>query len=364
MKKIDKFILRQYLATFFFCILLFLTIIVVVDISEHTDDFVQSKLSSYQIFTDYYVGFIPRIMAMLFPLFNFIAVIFFTSKMAGRSEVIAILSSGVSFKRFTLPYIFGGTILAALLAVGFLYAVPKANKKWADFDKNYIKVNTAAGRMSNAYKQNIYFKLTADSYIGIKGYDTLSKSGVGFFEQRFKEGQMTYNLRASNFNWDTASRKWQLTKVMERDLFSITEKVKIKDQVIKSYNFGPTELSKDDYLKDQMTTPQLNQFIKMERMRGSDLLAALLVEKYNRLAIPASVLILTIIGVAMSSRKVRGGSGAHLALGVLISVSYILFSRFSVVFATQGNFSPFLAAWLPNFIFGFLAIYLFIRASR
>ena len=364
MKKIDKFILRQYLATFFFCILLFLTIIVVVDISEHTDDFVQSKLSGYQIFTEYYIGFIPRITAMLFPLFNFIAVIFFTSKMAGRSEVIAILSSGVSFKRFMLPYLIGGFILSAFLAAGFLYAVPKANKKWADFDKNYIKINTAAGRMGNAYRQNIYFKLNANSYIGIKGYDTTTKTGVGFFEQRFKDGKMTYNLRASNFNWDTASRKWLLTNVMERDLLAITEKVKIADQQIKSYNFGTTDLSKDDYLKDQMTSPQLNKFIKMERIRGSELLAALLVEKYNRLAIPASVLILTIIGVSMSSRKVRGGSGAHLALGVLISVSYILFSRFSVVFATQGNFSPFLAAWLPNFIFGFLAIYLFIRASR
>ena len=363
MKIVDKFILKQYLTTFFFCLLLFLTIIVVVDISEHTDDFVQSKLSTKEIFTEYYLGFIPRMIAMLFPLFVFIAVIFFTSKMAGRSEIIAILSSGVTFNRFMRPFFIGGAFLTLLLWAGYLYVVPKANRKWADFDKNYIKVNTAAGRNNKSYKQNMYFTVGPNAYVGIKGYDTLSKTGIGLFVQDFEDHKLAYNLRANTFRWDSLSQQWKLENVIERTLHPINESVKFSYEMQKDLNFKPIALREDNYLKDQMTTRQLNQFIEMEKARGSEMVKSLLVEKHNRLATPVSVFILTLIGVSIASKKTRGGSGAHLALGVLISVMYILFGRFSMVFASQGNFTPWLAAWTPNIIFGLLAIYLYRRAS-
>ncbi len=363
MKKLDRYILSKYLSSFFFCLLLLTAIVVVVDISEKTDDFVKSKLSAWQIITDYYFGFIPRIDAMLFPLFVFIAVIFFTSKMAGRSEIIAILSSGVSFRRFLQPYIVGGTFLALLLWGGYQYLVPKANRKWADFEKNYIDVNKAP--IANAtYKQNIYFRIDPNTYAGIKGYDTVSKTGSNFSVMRFVNNKMQYNLRAMSFKWDTATRQWSLTNALERHIDSINERVQFFPQKQMAYSFKPLDLRKDDYLKDQMTTPDLNAFIKLEKMRGSEMLNTLLVERYNRDAIPASVLILTIIGAVLASRKVRGGSGFHLALGVVISVLYILFSRFSVVFATKGSFTPWLAAWVPNFIFGLLALYLYKRAPK
>ncbi|MBK7434994.1 MAG: LptF/LptG family permease [Chitinophagaceae bacterium] len=364
MKKIDRYILSKYLTTFFFCLLLFTAIVVVVDISEKTDDFVKSKLPVWRIITDYYFGFVPRIDAMLFPLFVFISVIFFTSKMANRSEVIAILSSGVSFRRFLMPYIVGGLFLTGLLWLGYQYVVPRANRIWGDFEARYIDPNFGAAGGNNTYKQKMYFRIDSFSYAGIRGYDTVSRTGNGFFVQRFSNNKLVYNLRAETFNWDTASRKWRLQNVVERDIDSLTEKVRFSQIQLMNYNFTPRDLRKDEYLKDQLPTPELNELIKMERLRGSEMLSTLLVERYNRDAIPVSVMILTIIGAVLASRKIRGGSGVHLAFGVLISVSYILFSRFSIVFATKGSFTPFLASWTPNIIFGLLAFYLYRKAPK
>jgi len=363
MKKLDKYILSKYFKTFFFCLLLLTTIVVVVDISEHTEDFVKANLSFSQITTDYYFGFIPRILAMLFPLFIFISVIFFTSKMAGRSEVIAILSSGVSFNRFMKPFLIGGLSMALLLWVGYRYIIPKANRKWADFSKTYIDINMGARRVGT-YRQNIYFKSNNNEWVGIKGYDTVSRSGNNLFLQKFKNNNLEYNLRAPNFQWDTATKKWKLTNVTERYLGNLNDSVIYSPQQLLSLNFGLEDLKKDDYIKDQLTTSSLNEYIENERRKGSPEINSLLVERYNRDAIPFSVIVLTVIGAVLASRKVRGGSGIHLATGVIISVLYVLFSRLSVVFATQGNFSPLLAAWTPNIIFGIIAVYLFKRASR
>ncbi len=364
MKKLDRYILSNYIITFLFCLVLFTLIAVVVDISEKTDDFVKSGLSASQIFQLHYLGFIPRIDAMLFPLFIFISVIFFTSKLAGRSEIIAILSSGVSFKRFLLPYIMGGIFFTLLLWTGYRFIVPDANKKWADFEKKYIDVNIGLAPQNATYKQNIYFRIDSNTYAGIKGYDTISKSGSNFTVQRFIKDKMVYNLRALNFRWDTLTKKWELSNVLERKINEKNEIVAFSDKKTVTYSFQPMDLRKDDYLKEQMSTKDLNNFIDQERMRGSEMLNTLLLERYNRDAIPVSVLILTIIGAVLASRKVRGGSGLHLAFGVIISMLYILFSRFSVVFATKGNFTPLLAAWTPNILFGILAVYLYKKAPK
>ena len=188
--------------------------------------------------------------------------------------------------------------------------------------------------------------------------------GNGFFIQRFAKNKLVYNLRSESFSWDTAKLAWKLQNVVERKFDSISERVTRSPELSVAYNFKPRDLRKDEYIKDQLPTSELNEFIELERLRGSEMLSTLLVERYNRDAIPASVLILTLIGVSLASRKVRGGSGAHLAVGVLISVTYIIFSRFSLVFATKGNFTPFLAAWLPNILFGLLAFYLYKRAPK
>lgn len=362
MKKIDSYILKKYLTTFFFCLILFTAIVVVIDISEKTNDFVRSGLPVSKIITDYYFGLVPRIDAMLFPLFTFIAVIFFTSKMAERSEVIAILSSGVSFRRFLLPYWIGSFLLGIILWLVYQFVLPRANAIWGIFEAKYV--DTYSPSDPRAFPQNYYFRLDSNTYAGIKYYDTTSKTGGNFFIHEFEKNKLKYNLRAESIAWDTASKKWKMYNVMERSFVNNKEKAKRSATLFMSYNFKPVDLRKDEYLKDRLPTPQLKELIRKEEMRGSEGINSLLVERYNRDAIPVSVIILSMIGATIASRKVRGGSGAQLAIGVVLSVLYILFGRFSLVFATKGNFTPFLAAWVPNIVFGLLAFYFYRRAAR
>lgn len=362
MKKIDRYILRKFLSTFFFCILLLTIIVVVIDISEKTDDFVNSRLPAWRIFTDYYAAFIPRIDAMLFPLFTFIAVIFFTSKMAERTEVVAILSSGVSMRRFLLAYWVGSFFLALILWAAYHTVLPRANAKWSDFEAKYVAGNLDYTKSYTG--RNFYFRVDSHSYAGLRYFDTVSRTGSGFFIQKILNNKLVYNLRSDNINWDTAAKKWKLSGVTERTFNGDTETIKRTASVLKQYNFKPRDLRRDDFLKDRMSTKELDEYIAIQKLRGAESLGELMVERYNRDAIPASIIILTIIGAVLASRKVRGGSGFHLAVGVILSVVYILFSRLSVVFATKGSFPPLLAAWVPNIMFGLLAYYLYKRAAR
>jgi lipopolysaccharide export system permease protein len=363
MKIIDRYILKKFFVTFFFCLVALTVLVVIIDLSEKTDDLSKTSLPIKTIITDYYFGFIPRIDAMLFPLFIFIAVIFFTSKMAARSEVIAILSSGVSFRRFLLPFIIGGLVFTTLLWWTNQYILPPANQKWATFNAKYIDFNYG-GYVNTATISNKYFKLDSFSYAGVRYYDTVSRTGTNFFIQRFNKTNLVYNLRAQTISWDTATKKWRLDNVIERNIKGLHQQVKESSTKQMNFNFKPRDLQRDDYMKDKMTTPELNEFIQLEKIRGSENVNSLILEKQNRNANPVSVLILTIIGATIASRKIRGGSGFHLAIGVLICVLYILVGRFAAVFSLKANFNPVVAAWLPNVAFGLLAWYLYRRASK
>ena len=363
MKIIDRYILKKFFVTFFFCLIALTVLVVIVDLSEKTDDFVKTKLPLKTIITDYYFGFLPRIDAMLFPLFIFIAVIFFTSIMANRSEVIAILSSGISFGRFLRPYLLGGFIFTAFLWWCNQYILPPANQKWATFNSKYIDFNY--GNYENTSTiSNKYFKLDSFSYAGVRYYDTINRKGSNFFIQRFNKTNLVYNLRAQSITWDTANRKWRLDNVFERNINGLHQQVKEIPTMQMNFNFKPRDLQRDEYMKDKLSTPELNEFIQLEKSRGVEDVNSLMLEKQNRNANPVSVFILTIIGATIASRKIRGGSGFHLAIGVLICVLYILVGRFSAVFSLKGNFNPIIAAWLPNVAFGILAWYLYRKASK
>ncbi len=363
MKILDWYILKKFIVTFFFCLLALTFLVVIVDLSERTDDFAKTGLPVSTIISEYYFGFIPRMDAMLFPLFIFISVIFFTSKMANRSEIIAMLSSGISFRRFLYPYIVGGVLFTAFLWWANQYLLPPANQKWATFNSKYIDFNYAAYQ-NTATINNKYFKLDSFSYAGIRYYDTTNKSGNNFFIQTFDGTNLTYALRAQSIMWDTGQRKWRLTNVVERNIRGLRTSVERFPTKHMNFNFRPGDLKQDDYMKDKLTTPALNRYIELERTRGSENVNTLLLEKHNRNANPASVFILTIIGATMASRKTRGGSGLHLAFGVLICVVYILVGRFSSVFSMKGNLNPMFAAWLPNCIFGVIAWVLYRWNSR
>ncbi|HEX7903643.1 MAG TPA: LptF/LptG family permease [Chitinophagaceae bacterium] len=365
MKKIDWYILKKFLVTFFFCILLFTAVAVAVDSSEKADDFVKTGLSTSQIIREYYLGFVPWIWSLLFPLFVFIAVIFFTSKMATRSEIIAILASGTSYNRFLRPYIAGGLLLGAMLWIGNRYFIPKANVIKSNFQSGYIDKNDPLkNRQDNSCYNCFYRRIDTNTYMGIKNYDTGTKSATQFFLETVKNNVVVYNLRSSLITWDTAIRKWKLRNVIERKVDSRGETVKQYDTMNLNISLKPYELRKDDYLKDKLTTPELVAFIRQEEARGTEGLSALKVERYRRSATPASVFLLTLIGAVIASRRTRGGSGVHLALGITIAALFILSDRFSTVFATKGDFPPLLAAWLPNIVFALVAYRLYQKTPK
>ena len=365
MRKIDWYILKKFLVTFVFCMLLFTVIAVAIDTSEKTDDFVKANLSTGQIITGYYLGFVPWIWSLLFPLFVFIAVIFFTSKMATRSEVIAILASGTSYNRFLRPYVIGGVLLGVLLWFGSRYWIPQANFIKADFQSKYLDKDKNRQNQEGIFCTGCYYKrIDSNTFIGMKSYDTASKAAANFFLNRIKDNKSIYNLRAESIKWDTAVKKWQLTNVVERTIDSVGEKVTTHPVFTLNLNLNPEELRKDEYLKDKLTTPQLITYIKREELRGTEGLNIYKMERYRRTATPAAVLLLTMIGAVVASRRTRGGSGMHLALGITIAAMFIISDRFSTVFATKGNFPPLIAAWLPNIVFAGVAYWLYRRTPK
>ncbi|MDB5251000.1 MAG: permease [Flaviaesturariibacter sp.] len=362
MKKLDWYILRKFVSTFFFCMLLFTVIAVAVDSSEKTDDFVMSGLSTRQIILHYYIGFVPYIWGLLFPLFVFIAVIFFTSKMAIRSEIIATLACGVTYNRWLRTYLVGGVFFAVVLWLAARYVLPRANAIRSDFQATYIDKHSDnnGGDHNNSY----YLRTDSNSYIGLKNFDTASKTGYTFFLNRLSGGKLVYNLRAESIRWDTAHRNWKLLNVTERQVERMKEVITQRPEQNISLSFTPEALRRDAYLKDNLTTPELVAYIKAEELRGSEGVNTLKVERYRRTATPFSVLLLTMIGAIVAGRKTRGGSGFHLAIGIIIAVTFILFERFSSVFSVKGNLHPFIAAWIPNTLFLFIGIWLYRKAPK
>lgn len=363
MHKLDFYILKKFLTTFVFTLLLFTLISVVVDTSEKADDFVRSKLSSSQIFWQYYRGFIPYIMAFLFPLFAFISVIFFTSKMAGRSEIVAILASGVSFRRLLRPYVVGSALLAGILWLAGRNIIPKANELRVTFQANYVDRNSSYTSLNHT-SENMYFRIDPFTYAGIRYYDTLTKSGTNFFMHTIKNNEVVYNLRSENMRWDETIKQWRLTNVVERRLNGLQEKLVRSDSVKMKLNIKPEDLRNDDYLKDKLSTVQLDKYIDQQTIRGTEGLNTLKVERYRRDSTPVSVIILTIMGMAVAARKRRGGSGMHLAVGFISAAAFILTDRFSTIFATKGNLPPVLAAWIPNILFCLVALYMYRKAPK
>ena len=363
MKKLDWYILKKFLTTFFFAIFLFAIIAVVVDVSEKTDDFVRSGLGVKKIITQYYFGFIPHIIALLFPLFVFIAVIFFTSKMAGKSEIIAILASGTTYSRWLRPYFIGGFFLAVILWFANQYVVPRANQVRGNFEAKYIDGNNSYNALVST-SSNIYLRVDSFTYAGIYYYDTLTKRGGPVFMYKVQGNKVVQNMRADNISWDTATKKWRMESLVDRELRPLKEEVVMYVTKMMNFNFKPYDLSRDKYTKDKLTSPELDRFIALEGLRGSEGLNDLKVERYRRDATCITVFLLTLIGAIVAGRKVRGGSGVHLAFGFVIAALFIITDRFSTIFSTKGNLPPIIAAWIPNIIFVFVMVWLYRKAPK
>ncbi|MFT3825456.1 MAG: LptF/LptG family permease [Chitinophagaceae bacterium] len=365
MKILDWYIIKKFLTTTFFMVLIFSVIAVVIDTSEKADDFVKSGLSTYQIITKYYIGFVPFIISMIFPLMVFIAVIFFTSKMAGRSEIVAILAGGVRYNRMLRPFMIGALMLGGFFWVATQYWIPIAIGIRGDFQANYIDTKSSYEQNeANKRSRNNYIQIDAHTFAGLRGYDTASKSAYGFYLNRMEGNKMVYNLRADNLRWDTAKKGWIIEGVVERKINGTVETLKLIPSMPITLNVKPSEMRPDKYLKDKMSTPELKRFIVAEEKRGVEGLNDYKVERYRRDATPVAVVLLTFIGVVVSSRKTRGGSGLHLAMGIITAAIFVVMDKFSLTFSTKGNFPPILAAWTPNIVFSIIAIWLYRNAPK
>lgn len=363
-KILDVYILKKFLGTFVFTMLVITIIAVVIDTSEKADDFVRSGLTGWQLVTNYYIGFIPFIMSMIFPLMVFIAIIYFSSKMAGKSEFIAILAGGVRYNRMLRPYLIGAIFLSVIFWLASQYWVPRANEIRTNFQTVYVDRNSSYNGDPTKNTNNFYLRVDPSTFVGFRYYDTANKTASSFFLQKLHGNTVYYTARADNMRWDPRKKDWKLTGVVERTIAGEQETLKKLDTLHINLNVQPKELRRDDYLKDQLTTPELHQFIHMEEVRGSEGLNTFKVELYHRDATPFSVIIMSMIGAVIASRKIRGGSGLHLAVGIVMAAIFVVMDKFAVTFSTKGELPPLLAAWLPNIIFSGVAWVFYVRTPK
>ncbi len=359
LKIIDLYIIRKFLGTFFFSILIILSIAVVFDFSEKIDDFIENGAPFREVIFDYYMNFVPYFAVLFSSLFTFISVIFFTSKMAYNTEIIAILSNGVSFKRLLRPYMLSATIIALFAFVMSNFVIPNSNKIKLDFEEKYIH-----NRPVSFDRKNIHRQIRPGIFVYMESYSNISLTGYNFSLEEFEEGELKSKLMADQIHWDSTKNKWTIRRYYIRDIEGLKENIITGNKIDTTLNMHPEDFSRRPNVVESMTIKELNDFIEESRMQGEVNITAYLIEKYRRFAFPFSTFILTIIGVAVSSKKVRGGIGAQLGAGLLISFSYILFMQFSSQFSIGGSIPPLFAVWLPNVIFAFVALFLYKLAPK
>lgn len=353
MKKLDIYIIKKFLGTFFFAIALIISIAIVFDVSEQLEDFLQKQAPLKEIIVDYYFNFIPYFINLFSPLFVFIAVIFFTSKMSSDSELIAILTGGISFRRLMVPF-----FLSALFLTMFSYSlgnfvIPRANKIRYEFQKKYI------WNAAHTDDRNIHKQIAPGVYIYMDSYNATTATGYQFSLEKFENSKLVSKLMADNVSWDTINRKWQAHNYYIRGIFDDKETIQKGNKIDTFLNISPDEFTRRNEEVESLDYFELNKYIAEQQMRGESKVVVYLIEKHKRLAFPFSTFILTLIGVSVASRRAKGGIGLHIGIGLSLSFSYILFMQISSTFAINGNMNPIVAVWIPNALFLILGIFLY-----
>jgi lipopolysaccharide export system permease protein len=359
-KLIDKYIIKKFLGTFFFCLVLILTIAVVFDFAEKIDNFMEREAPVKAIIFDYYFNFVPYFATLFAPLFVFISVIFFTSKMAVNTEIIAILNSGMSFKRLMWPYFLSALVIAIFTFVLTNFIIPQSNLIRMDFEDKYYR--------SSARKvivENIHRMVYKNIYVYIGSYNPLSERGQNFTIEQFNDSnKLISRLESSSVTYDTTTKKWTALNYFLRKITDTGDSITKGTRIDTTLTIKPSDLSRDPGFVGTMTYRELNDYIDLLRLQGSDELKLFLIEKHRRFANPFAVFILTLIGVSLSSRKIRGGIGMNIGIGLILSFSYILFLQFASQFSLKGNLGPMLAMWIPNILYSIIALVLYKMAPK
>ena len=358
-RKLDLYIFKKFVFTFFIALILIIGIVIIFDISEKIDNFVAKEAPLKEIVFDYYMNFIPYFINMFSPLFVFITVIFFTSKMAADSEIVAILSCGVSFHRMMVPYLAAATLIAVLSLCLNLFIIPDANKTRVEFESKYIK----SGNIAKV--RDVHYQISPGEFVYVESFSTWNNTAYKFTLERFEGSRLVSKLSAETAVWDDSFKGWKLKKYVIRDYYEdLTDRIRSGAQLD-----TVIALTVDDFYVKKKTVETLNYgeldaFIERQRMRGDANVKFSLIEKHKRFTLPFSAFILTLMGVALSSKKRRGGIGWNIGIGIALSFSYILFMKFSEMFVYTDTLPPGWALWLPNILFAVIAAVLYKIAPK
>lgn len=356
---IDKYIITQFLGTYVTTILMLVVIVVVFDMVEKIDDLMEYHAPLKDIIFGYYINFVPFFINQFSGLITFISVILFTSKMAYQTEIIAILSSGVSFKRMMWPYFISAFVITVLSLSLNLFIIPSANANRIEFEAKYLR----RGKIGN-YEDRVYRQVSPNTFASIKGYNSKTLTAEFLVLESYDNGRIVSSLSARDVTFDPISRHWKASRYITRSYTDDIEELKKLEQMDTLINLTSEEIGKIRNHIQTLRIDELNKFITQQKAKGSDQVSLIEVERQNRIAYPISTFILTLIGVSLSSRKVRGGTGLHISIGIALCFSYILFMQFANEFAKSGSIDPVVSVWIPNILFAFIAIYVYKKAPK
>ncbi|MCL1933699.1 MAG: LptF/LptG family permease [Candidatus Azobacteroides sp.] len=354
---IDWYIIKKFLGTYIFTVFLFIAITVIIDVNQKFDDFIKNSASAHAIIFDYYLNFIPYFINAFSSLFVFIAVIFFTSKLADNSEIIAMLSSGLSFDRLVVPYLISASIIAVLTFGLNSYVIPPGNVKRIEFENKYVKDR------KTKYAPHIQIEVDPGVYAYFSSFNNYDNRGNGFSLDRFEGKELVSRLTAQSITWDSAYH-WTINSYIIRNFEGMKETITKGEKADTILAIMPSDFLISIGDSEQLTTPELKTYIDRQKKRGIGNIQQFEIEYYKRFATSFASFILTIIGVSLSSRKVKGGMGMNIGLGLLLSFSYILFMQITSTFAVSGLVSPWVAVWIPNVVYTFVAAFLYKKAPR
>ena len=359
-KILDRYIIGKFLSTYFFAIAMIIVIVVIFDYVEKIDDFTSLKAPLKAILFDYYLNFIPFFINQFSGLFTFIAVIFFTSKMAYQTEIVAMLSGGMSFRRLMWPYFLGALIITSLSLTLNLWVIPVSQRSVVEFESQYRQ-----RRLSYQYDKHIYRQVEPGVFAYVRGYTNRTGQATIFALESYDGSTMTASLEAAEAKFNPETKRWTAPRYITRAFDSLGVETFSQHRNLDTLiNLEATELGRVNELIQTMNITQLNEFLAQQRAKGSDSINIIEVERHARFAYPLATFILTLIGVSLSSRKVRGGTGLHIGIGTGLCFSYILFNRFFEEFAKSGTLPPGLAVWIPNIIYLGIAVYLYRKAPK
>ena len=360
MKIIDKYILKRYLSNFFVMLMMFIPIGIIIDVSEKINRMIEYKIP-FSAIVIYYGNFTIYFANLLFPIFLFLSIIWFTSKLANNTEIIAILSSGISFTRFMRPYLIGATIVSVLAFLIGIFLLPKASEGFNNFRYTYLNPGGIDKMRENS---DVFRQVSKDEYIYVGSFNQASKMAFNFSMEKFDKDQLKYKINASRIMWNEKQKNYTLYDYKKRTVGELSDKIEMAEKKDTVFSFDLEDLTPMVYVAETLSILELNHFIDKEIKKGNANISVYLVVLYKKYSLPVSAFILTIIALAVSSMKRRGGMGINLAIGIAIAFAFVFFDKIFGALAEKSTINPFIAVWLPNVLFGILAIYLLKNAKR